>query len=68
VSSCWPYSHAKFEDEIFIEGAYNREEALQVKSNPNMMRFKAMTMNEQIEMIEKTTQESLRVREENKAI
>jgi hypothetical protein len=30
-----------------------------------MMIFKSMTMDEQVETIEKTTQESLKVREEN---
>jgi hypothetical protein len=33
-----------------------------------MTKFKAMTMDEQIETIEQTTQESLRVREENRAL
>jgi hypothetical protein len=33
-----------------------------------MMRFKAMIMDEQVEMIEQTTQESLWVREENRAV
>ena len=41
---------------------------LQRKANPNMTRFKAMTMDEQVEMIEQTTQDSLRVREENRAV
>jgi hypothetical protein len=33
-----------------------------------MTRFKVMTMDDQVEMIEQTTQESLRVREENRAV
>lgn len=33
-----------------------------------MTKFKAMTMDEQVETIEKTIQEALRVREENKAV
>jgi hypothetical protein len=41
---------------------------LQIRANPNMMRFKAMSMDEQVETIEKTTQESLRVSEENKVV
>jgi hypothetical protein len=68
VSSCWPYAHDKFEDEIFTEGAQDWEEVLQRKSNPNMTRFKSMTMDEQVETIEQTTQESLRVREENRVV
>jgi hypothetical protein len=34
VSSCWPYAHDKFEDEIFTECAQDWEEVLQRKSNP----------------------------------
>jgi hypothetical protein len=68
VSSCWSYAHDSFEDEIFTEGAQNWEEVLHRKDNPNMTRFKAMTMDEQVEMIEQTTQEALRVREENREV
>jgi hypothetical protein len=68
VSSYWLYSHDKFEDEMFTEGSQDWEEVLQRKSNPNMTRSKAMTMDEQVEMIEQTSQESLRVREENKSV
>jgi hypothetical protein len=67
VSSCWPYTHDKFEDEIFTECAQDWEEVLQRKDNPNMTRFKAMSMDEQFKMIEQMTQEALRVREENRA-
>jgi hypothetical protein len=38
------------------------------RDNPNMTKFKEMTMDEQVETIEQTTQEALRVREENRAI
>jgi hypothetical protein len=68
VSSCWPYSHDVFEDEIFIEGAQDWEEVLHRRDNPNMTRFKVMSMDEQVETIEKTTQDSLRVREENRVV
>jgi hypothetical protein len=68
VSSCWPYAHDKFEDKIFTEGAQDWEEVLQRKDNPNMTRFKSMKMDEQVETIEQTAQESLRVREENRAV
>jgi hypothetical protein len=33
------------------------------KANPNMTKFKAMIMDEQVETIEKIAQEALRVRE-----
>jgi hypothetical protein len=32
-------------------------------ANPNMTRFKAMSMDEQVEMIEQSSQEALRARE-----
>jgi hypothetical protein len=68
VSSCWPYTHDKFEDEIFTECAQDWEEVLQRKANPNMTRFKAMSMDEQVETIEQSAQEALRVREEKQAV
>jgi hypothetical protein len=46
VSSCWPYAHEKFEDEIFIEYAQDWEEVGQRMANLNMTRFKAMSMDE----------------------
>jgi hypothetical protein len=52
VSSCWPYSHDTFEDEIFTKGAKDWEEVLQRNYNPNMTRFKAMKMDEKVKMIE----------------
>jgi hypothetical protein len=36
-------------------------------ANPNMTRFKAMSMDEQVETIEQLTQEALRAREEIRA-
>jgi hypothetical protein len=33
-------------------------------ANPNMTRFKAMSMDEQVETIEQSTQEALRAKEE----
>jgi hypothetical protein len=41
---------------------------LHIRDNPNMTKFKAMSMDEKVETIDKTTQEALRVREENRAI
>jgi hypothetical protein len=67
VSSCWPYAHDKFEDEIFTECAQDWEEVVQRMANPNMTRFKAMSMDEQVETIEQSAQEALRAREEIRA-
>jgi hypothetical protein len=41
---------------------------LHKRDNPKMMRFKEITMDEHVEMIEHIAQEALRVREENKAV
>jgi hypothetical protein len=49
VSSCWPYTHDKFEDEIFTECAKDLEEVVQRMANLNMTRFKDMSMDEQVE-------------------
>jgi hypothetical protein len=43
------------------------EEVVQRMANLNMTRFKAMSMDEQVETIEKSAQEALRVREEIRA-
>jgi hypothetical protein len=59
--------HDKFEENIFTECAQDWEELLQRKSNPNMNRFKAMSMDESVKTIEYSYQESLRVRDEIKA-
>jgi hypothetical protein len=68
VSSYWSYAHDSFEDEIFTEGAQDWKDMINKRANRNMTKFKAMSMDEQFETIEKTTQESLMVREENKAV
>jgi hypothetical protein len=52
VSSCWPYSHKKFEDKVFTENAQDWDEVVKRMANPNMTRFKAMSMDEQVETIE----------------
>ena len=38
------------------------------RDNPNMTKFKAMTMDDKVETIEKTSHEALRVREEIRAV
>jgi hypothetical protein len=68
VSSYWPYAHDNFEDEIFTEGAQDWEEVLQRRANLNMTKFKVMSLDEQVETIEQTTQEALRVRDERRTI
>jgi hypothetical protein len=67
VSSCCPYAHDSFEDEIFTKGTQYSEEVLHRRDNPSMMKFKVMTMDEQVDMIEHTPQEVIRVREETRA-
>jgi hypothetical protein len=57
LSANKPYDHDSFEVEIFAMGAQDWEEMLHRKPNPNVTRFKVMTMDEQVEMIEKITQE-----------
>ena len=53
---------------IFTEGAQDWEEVLYRRVNPNMTKFKAMTMDEKFETIEHTAQEAIRVREENQVV
>jgi hypothetical protein len=66
VSSCWPYAHDKFEDEVFTENAQNWDEVVQRMANLKMTRFKAIRMDEHEATIEHSTQDALRAREENR--
>jgi hypothetical protein len=68
VSSCWPYDHDSFEDDIFTKGTQDWEEVLHRIANPSITKFKVMTMDEQVDTIENTTQEVLRVRDKNKVV
>jgi hypothetical protein len=52
VSSYWSYSHDSFEDEIFIEGTQDSEEVIHRRDNPNMTKFKVMSMDDKVETIE----------------
>jgi hypothetical protein len=63
VVSYWPYAHDNFEHEIFTENAQDWEEVLHRKSNPKMIRFKAMSMDEQVQIIEKTVEATTQVQE-----
>jgi hypothetical protein len=64
VSSCWPYTHDKFEDEVFTENAQDWEEVVARMVDPRMTKFKSMSLDEQAEIIEKSAQGALRAREE----
>jgi hypothetical protein len=64
VSSCWPYAHDRFEDEVFTENAQDWDEVVARMVDPRMTRFKAMSLDEQVETLEQSTKESLRAREE----
>jgi hypothetical protein len=66
LSSCWPYFHNTFEYEVFIENAQEWVEVVQRMASRNMTRFKAMSMDEQVEMIEQSAQEALKAKEEIK--
>jgi hypothetical protein len=52
VSSCWPYAHDKFEDEVFTENAQDWDEVVARMVDPKMTRFKAMSLDEQVTIIE----------------
>jgi hypothetical protein len=64
VSSCWPYTHDRFEDEVFIENAQDWDEFVARMVDPKMTRFKAMSLDEQTMILEQIGQEALRAREE----
>jgi hypothetical protein len=64
VSSCWPYTHDKFEDEIFMENAQDWDEVVERMVDPKMTKFRAMSLDEQTTTIEQLDQEALISREE----
>jgi hypothetical protein len=64
VSSCWPYAHDKFEDEVFMENAQDWDEVVERMVDPKMTNFRAMSLDGQVTTIDKSTQEALRAREE----
>jgi hypothetical protein len=47
VSFFWPYSHDKFEDEVFTKNAQYWDEVVASMVDPQMNRFKAMILDEQ---------------------
>jgi hypothetical protein len=68
VSSCWPYAHEKFEDEVFIENAQDWDEVVERMVDSKMTRFKSMSLGEQETILEESTQGALRSREEMIAV
>jgi hypothetical protein len=40
------HAHDKFEDEVFTKNSQDWDEVVQRMANPNMTRFKAMSMDE----------------------
>jgi hypothetical protein len=64
VSSCWPYAHDRFEDEIFTENAQDWDEVVERMANPKETKFKAMSLDEKETILEQSAQEILRAREE----
>jgi hypothetical protein len=53
-----------FEDEVFTKNAQDWDEVVQRMDDPKITMFKAMSMDEKVEIIEQLAQESLRAREE----
>jgi hypothetical protein len=52
VSSCWPYAHDRFEDEIFTKNAQRWDEVVARMVDPKETRFKAMIWDEQATVLE----------------
>jgi hypothetical protein len=67
VSSCWPYAHDRFEDEIFTENAQDWDEVVARMADPKITKFKAMSWEEKATSLDERAQraeEILRTREE----
>jgi hypothetical protein len=67
VSSCWPYAHDRFEDEIFTENAQDWDEVVARMVDPRITKFKAMSWEEKATSLDERAQraeEILRTREE----
>jgi hypothetical protein len=64
VSSYWPYAHDKFEDEAFMENDLDWDEVVASMADPKMTKFKAIILDEQMMILEQSSQEALRAREE----
>jgi hypothetical protein len=64
VSSCWPYAHDQFEDEIFTENAQDWNVVASRKDDPRGTRFRAMSYEEHATFLEQTVQEIGRTHQE----
>jgi hypothetical protein len=64
VSSCWPYTHDKFEDEFFTENSQDWDKVMARMAEPKMTRFRAMSLDGHEKTIDKSTQEAIRSNEE----
>jgi acyl-CoA reductase-like NAD-dependent aldehyde dehydrogenase len=64
VSSYYPYAHEKIEDEVFKENYQDWDEVVERMVDPKMTRFRAMSLDEHMTILEKLAQEALRAREE----
>jgi hypothetical protein len=67
VSSYWSYAHDNFKDEVFTENAQDWDKVVARMVDPKMTRFRAMSLDEQGNKIEHSTQEALGAREEIRA-
>jgi hypothetical protein len=68
VSSCWPYAHEKFEDEVFTKNAQDWDEVVARMVDPRMTKFIAMSLDEQETIIEQLAQGALRAKKEMVAV
>jgi hypothetical protein len=64
VVSYWPYTHDSYEDELFTENAQDWEEVIKKKKNPKITNFKAMSVQEQFEIVEHREKATIRARGE----
>jgi hypothetical protein len=67
VSSYWSYAHDKFEDEVFTENAQDWDEVVARMVDPKMTRFRAMSLDEHVMTIEKSSQEALQSQRRNQS-
>jgi hypothetical protein len=63
VLSCWPYTHDKFEDEVFTENSQDWDEFIARMADPKVTRFKSMSLDEQAIILEQLAQGALRAKE-----
>jgi hypothetical protein len=64
VSSCWPYSHDRFEDEIFTKNTQDWDKVMARMFEPKATRFMGMSLDEKETTVEHLAHGVLRAREE----